>query len=212
MHFLDVESFRFDPEARATITSVAEAAERQARVHLPLVSPVHLIVDPSEGVLDATHDNATTIAPYLIRWMVDPQGDVARIAEHHLAKAFAHEAFHAARFRRLGEEAAGRFWAEIAIGEGLATVYARDFAGADEPWSDYDDTVIAEWAAELTDQPMDRTAMARWKFRHPDNREWIAYRVGTWLVDQALDNLGGSVADLVWTPASDIHQAALQHP
>lgn len=111
----------------------------------------------------ATHDSATTITPYLIRWMVDPHRDVARIAQNHLAKAFAHAAFHAARYCRLGDEAAGWSWTEIAIGEGLATAYARDFAGADEPWSDYDNTVIAKWATELTDQPMDRTSMAAWK-------------------------------------------------
>lgn len=212
VHFLDTESLRFDPEVRATVTEVARAAERQVRTHLPIVDPLHLLIDPSEGVIEATRDNATTITPYLIRWMVDPHTDVAQVAQEHLAKAFAHEAYHAARFRRLGEEATGRSWAEIAIGEGLATVYARDFAGADEPWSDYHHIAIAAWATELMDQPMDRTDMAKWKFHHPDNRQWIAYRVGTWLVDQALTNLGESVTDLVWTPASDIYQAAHQQP
>jgi len=92
------------------------------------------------------------------------------VAAAHLRKALFHEAYHAARFRRLRHEAGTRSWLHIALGEGLATVFARDCAEAHEPWSAYDPAVIARWAAELARQgPADD--LQGYKFRHDDGRE-----------------------------------------
>jgi uncharacterized protein YjaZ len=207
VRFTDAALATFSPEERSAITTIATEAERAARAHLPMVDCLHLSVEPSEATL-TTGDNATTIAPDALRWTVNPQLDIARVAQEHLAQAFAHEAFHAARFRRLGEEAGARSWTEIAIGEGLATAYARDYASADEPWAAYNEAVIGSWTDELFNQPVDTITLRHWKFQHPDGREWIAYRVGTWLVDTATRLTGCDVADLVWVPAVDILRAA----
>jgi hypothetical protein len=206
VHFLDTDVLEFSDSQRTAIRQVAEDADALVRESLPLAEQLHLLVEGSPDVL-TTGDNAHTIAPHLVRWLADPGRDITAVARDHLRHAFAHEAFHAARFRRLGEEAGSHSWTQVAIGEGLATAFARDTAGANEPWAVYDPAVISSWAAELLRQPITPADMSGWKFRHPDGRQWIAYRVGTWIVDSLRDLTGQSPADLVWTPASEIATA-----
>jgi uncharacterized protein YjaZ len=207
--FQDADWYRFTDRDREVITALAADAERTVRRLLPLAPTVRLLVEPSHSVLEATGDNAQTVAPDLIRWQVDPARDVVTVATDHLVKAFTHEAFHAARFRQLAAEAGGGSWINVAIGEGLATAFARDVAGADEPWSRYDPAAIEGWAEELFVQPFDNTAFVDYRVRHADGREWIAYRVGTWLIDSLTARTGGTAADLVWTSSGVIAQRLL---
>ena len=203
VHFLDSDQYTFSPEDRRCIDGVAVQAEKRLRVFLPLVEHLHLLVEPSEAVLP-TGDNASTLAPHLVRWMADPALGVADVARRHLAQALAHEAFHAARFRRLPPEVDGGTWEHVAVAEGLATAFARDNFGADEAWSAYPTDVIERWAAELFTQPLDERSVLEWKFNHPDGRTFIAFRVGTWLVDVACAFVRRAPADLVWEPAPEI--------
>jgi hypothetical protein len=202
VHFLDTEALQFTSEQRAAVTRAAQDAEQLARRFLPLAGQLHLLVEGGPDVLE-TGDNAYTIASHLIRWWADPARIVA-VARAHLAQAFAHEAYHAARFRQLGAEAGTRSWAQIAIGEGLATAFARDAAAAREPWAVYDPAVIGTWAAEYLSQDPGSADLGQWKFRHPDGRQWIAFRVGTWIIDSVCELTGKTPADLVWTPAAQI--------
>jgi hypothetical protein len=202
VHFLDTEDFQFGSEQRTVITGIAAEAERLVRRFLPLADHLHLLVETGSDVLE-TGDHAHTIAPHLIRWAADP-ARVMAVARAHLAQAFAHEAYHAARFRELASEAGTQSWAEIAIGEGLATAFARDVAAAHEPWAGYDPEVICAWAAEFVSQDPGSADLSQWKFRHPDGRQWIAYRVGTWIVDAVCELTGKTPADLVWIPAAEI--------
>jgi Predicted Zn-dependent protease (DUF2268) len=203
VHFLDSDQYAFSPEDRRRIEDIAVLAEQRLRVLLPLVEHLHLLVEPSEVVLP-TGDNASTLAPHLIRWMANPALGVADVARRHLAPAPAHEAFHAARFRQLPPEVDGGCWENVAIAEGLATAFARDNFAADEPWSAYPADLIESWAAELYSQPLDDQSVREWKFSHPDGRTFVAFRVGTWLVDVASTHAGLSPGDLVWVPAQEI--------
>jgi Predicted Zn-dependent protease (DUF2268) len=204
VHFLDLDAFQFSGEDQALITETARGADGKARGSLPLVEHLNLLVEPSDAVLDSSGDNAYTMSPHLIRWRVDPARGVAEVTRGHLAKAFLHEAFHAARFRRLPQEANASTWTCIAIGEGLATAFARDAGDAREPWAIYDPAVIDSWTTELLNQPMGPAGLGRWKVRHEDGREWIAFRVGVRLVDSVTERTGQIAADLVWTPADQI--------
>jgi len=201
---VDADWYAFTDEDRLLITGQARAADTAARRLLPLPERVRLVVEASRATLDATGDNAQTVAPDLIRWQVNPDRDVAAVTRAHLRKAFAHEAFHAARFRRLPAEAGATSWVHIAIGEGLATVFARDTAAAHEPWAAYAPAVIADWAVDLVTQPCDARTLGSYRFAHPDGREWIAFRVGTWLIDTVTARTATTAAALVWTPAADI--------
>lgn len=117
VHFLDSDEFAFSPADRGSIDGIAAAAEKQLRAMLPVVERLHLLVEPSDAVL-STGDNASTLAPHLLRWMADPALGVIDVARRHLAQALAHEAFHAARFRQLPPEVDGGCWENVAIAEG----------------------------------------------------------------------------------------------
>ena len=90
----------------------------------------------------------------------------------------------------------------------MATAFARDNFGADEAWSAYPAKVIESWAAELFAQPLDEQSVLEWKFKHPDGRTFIAFRVGTWLVDVACAFVGRAPADLVWVPGPEVMKMA----
>ena len=84
------------------------------------------------------------------------------------------------------------FWV---IAEGLAVVFAREVAGANQPWNDYgDDETMAGWLDEL------RSAVdpdsEKWYVDHPDGRKNIAYKTGTWIVDRAIQQSGRSILEL----------------
>lgn len=204
VHFVQDDKHEFTGQERASITAEADAAYDLAHNHLPLLDRVQLLVRASTAVLDATGDNACTIRPDLIRWSVDPSRGVIDVCRARLIKSFLHEAYHAARFRELASEAEATTWLDIAIGEGLATAFARDAGDAHEPWANYDPSTIASWAQELFSASVDAPGLAKWKFQHPDGREWIAFRVGTWLVDQICELRSATPAELVWVPVDEL--------
>lgn len=208
VRFIDNETHQFTLAEQASIVGVARDAEDIVGAVIQLGDPLHLWVEGSKQVLQ-TGDNAFTESTDLLRWWVDPQRGVTQVAQAHLVQAFAHEAFHATRFRRLAGEASSRDLIGVAIGEGLATAFARDTTGATDPWAVYDTSIIHGWLEDLLTDSAHEVELGEWKFRHPDGREWVAFRVGTWIVDQFMALTGQSAAELMWTPTSDIAKVAL---
>jgi hypothetical protein len=184
LHLLGSDRYVFSTEDRRTIDDIAVATEQQLRALLPLV-------EASEDVLP-TGDNALTVAPHLVRWKADPALCIAGVAHRHLAQALAHKAFHAARSRQLPPKVDGVSWEHVGIAEGLATGFARDNFDAHEPWSAYSANLVESWAAGLFAQPLDEQSVLEWKFNHPDGRTFIAFCVGTWLVDLACPSRAGT--------------------
>ena len=91
------------------------------------------------------------------------------------------------------------------ITEGMATVFERDVAGVDPPWGKYPDEV-ADWVTELMALPT-YPPRGQWMSRHPDGRRWIGFKVGTYLVDQAIRASGKSAAELASTPTDEIRSS-----
>jgi hypothetical protein len=205
--FIDAASDLPDAD-KATIASIAAASDISVRSHLPLARGVRLQVGPTEHAIASTGDTAYTAGPESIFWAYAAHLDPVAVAKSHLRKAYFHEAYHAARFRRLHREAGLLRWSNIAIGEGLAVVFARDHANAIEEWCSYDPSTIRAWAVEFLNAPEDADWL-RWKFRHEDGREFIAFRVGVWLVEQIQRETGKSAADLVWTPVEELEAVAI---
>ena len=119
------------------------------------------------------------------------------MAKQHLRHTLFHECHHAVRLRRRPAEAELSDWPTVVVFEGLASVFETEAGGARLVHQEYDEAVIEDWADELFRQPVDETWPC-WKFEHPDGRRYIAYRVGTWMVDRATRNSGRTAAELVW--------------
>ena len=97
-------------------------------------------------------------------------------------------------------------WYDGSVFEGLATVFERQ-AGWSPPFGEYPEDEIEAWAEELFVQPVDHR-FQEWKFEHSDGRRWISYRVGTWVVERAVERSGRSAADLVWESTQKIVELA----
>ncbi|HSX28119.1 MAG TPA: DUF2268 domain-containing putative Zn-dependent protease [Candidatus Saccharimonadales bacterium] len=91
--------------------------------------------------------------------------------------------------------------------EGLATVFERDRAGSKPLYGIYDLSEVTDWLREL----QEGNPESRWQeymFRHGDGRRWIGYKVGTYLIDEALQRSGKSIEALTLMECQDILKAA----
>ena len=101
---------------------------------------------------------------------------------------------------------------ESSIYEGMATIFEREYAGITQQYGDYHQTTeenLLYWTKELkkinAKEFADEKTYSAWKYYHPKLKErWIAYRVGTWIVDQVLTRYGLSILDLSTKTAAEI--------
>lgn len=122
-----------------------------------------------------------------------------KLLEYTRQSAF-HELSHAARYEK------GQYHQsllETAVLEGLATVFERDYADATPPYGDYDPSEIDDWLEELAEVG-DNESYYPYMFRHPDGRRWVAYKVGTYIVDEAAKKSGKNVLSLTGLQANAI--------
>ena len=81
------------------------------------------------------------LAPRRIGWEVDVTRNegVTAIARAGLRAFLFHELHHVVRVASIGGHTASVI--DNAVNEGLATAFARDFAGATQPWAEYPEAV-----------------------------------------------------------------------
>ncbi len=194
------------PGVMTAMMSVLDAAEHPIRRKLPaLPADIVVYVTTGSSVVPGTGLAAWTRAENILISLnpEDPRGVLA-VVDQDVSSAFAHEAHHLTRLQGLDEEPS---LIVSAVFEGLGTVFEREFSGRTPPWGDYDRRVIADWTSELLLLP-ESAATAEWLFSHPDGRRWIAYRVGTYIVDRACAETAATAASLVLAPTEAILTAA----
>lgn len=201
IRFFRSESYTFTRAERRAIEEGARTAIAEVRRLLPGV-PAHieLTVRPSTDVTPETGETGDAMPPNGLMFTVDPSrpGGVAAITKAWLRPFLFHDIHHLVRFPAENPDSLIKH----AVTEGMATAFERDFAGATTLWGQYPEDV-ATWAAEFENLPAD-SPRRHWMFRHPDGRRWIGYKVGTYWVDRAIAQSGGSAVTLVATPTSEI--------
>lgn len=115
--------------------------------------------------------------------------------------AVLHELNHAARFE-LG------IWhhtlLESCIMEGLATVFEKKYARRGVPlWGNYNSDETAAWFNEIN-SVQNNAEWNDYMFTHPDGRRWIGYKVGTWLIDEAMKKSGKTIEELTFMGNTEI--------
>ena len=110
-----------------------------------------------------------------------------------------HELNHAARYE---SGLWHKTFLDSCIMEGLATVFERDFAKSKPLWGKYDDEV-KQWLQEILDNEVD---FYEYMYKHSDGRRWIGYKVGTYLIDEAIKKSGKSVIELTKLECNQIKQ------
>lgn len=155
---------------------------------------VNFFVQPrTYNLIESTGDNAYTHNSEFIELAFDPT--LGKTGLHKILNGVKfgvyHEMSHAARFNIPIYHVT---FLDHCIFEGLATVFSRDQAGEKAPWADYPDEVT-DWIQEIIDLN-DEFVWASYKFNHPDGRKWISYKIGTYIVDEAMKNSGKSIVEL----------------
>jgi hypothetical protein len=201
----------FDAAARALVDSIAQPALDEIAAALPGVpDTVRLVIAVGPQVIDVTGEVGGAMAPGEVRWTVNPSHPrgLAGIVRASLRLMLFHEVHHLVRGWTFRGGTPPRHILDAAIAEGMASVFARDVAGAHATWATPPDDVAA-WFEELRALP--RAELMRynqWMFDHPDGRRWIGYRTGTWIVDRAIARSGGSAVTLVRTPPDEVLRLA----
>lgn len=103
---------------------------------------------------------------------------------------------------------------EAAIYEGCATVFERTYTDSTPKWGDYsmhDDETLHTWLEEIktitADQYFEPTGdtWRKWAFYDPETKEsWKIYKVGTWIVENALRKEELDIIDLNTMSADEI--------
>lgn len=208
VEFYRAHDYSFSAEERAAITTIAEKTALEVRRLLPAL-PRELILRVQAGaredVIPETGETASSLPPYAVRWIVDPQRSGGALATIHqqLRATLFHEFHHLVRWRESERETI----LDRAVTEGLATAFERDSAGAAAPWGLYPAEVSA-WLDELRALPPDADRKI-WMFHHPDGRRWIGYKVGTYLADQAAARSKKTPAELAILSTEEVIALAL---
>lgn len=195
----------FDEQTVKLIECSASDTETQIRKLLPSLSAeLTLTVLPSQNVIPELGRAGYALSSNAVEFKFDPNSKLGTetVLTEGLKSALYHELHHAARMKTVKW---GGNLLERAIFEGLAIVFERENCGSNPPFGRYDSQSIGEWTIELIDNK-DTGSKQDWFFDHPDGRKWIGYRVGTYIVDQAISNSQETSATLVDASADEVLQ------
>lgn len=211
VEFYAVEDLEFSPLEQLIIPWRVSGYIAEVRDYLPTL-PTPVLIRVQAAGLDQVNENGDEAyfgLPDTIIWAVDVkrQGGALRLARTELRARMFHELYHLAREIHVAD---GGTMAERMISEGLATAFERDYGQVSKPWSWYPANV-GPWVDELIAAPPD-SDIKTWMRRHPDGREWIAFKAGAYVVDQAFKSSGKTCLDLLTIPASEILALARRSP
>jgi hypothetical protein len=206
IHFAD-SPYQLPADFKVAYIDEVKKAYKQAAKLLPFGSKhLNIFVQPRTfALIKETGDNAHTYNAEFIELAFDPTREAKglKIILDGVRAGVFHEMNHAARFNI---PIWHKTFLDNCLMEGLATVFARDYTGEKAPWAKYPPEV-GEWIKEI----IDKNDLFNWKhysFDHPDGRRWMAYKIGTYLIDQAIKNSGKSVIELSQMECADIFKLA----
>lgn len=180
-----------------------EAAYKKAARLLPFGSK-HLtfVVQPREYWLaNVSKDNGRALNAGLIELAFHPKTARTKPSKilGQVEPLVLHEMNHAARY---SAKILPKTFLDNCINEGLAVVFAREYTGYKAPWDKYPKEVT-KWLKEV--QKAGKCIdWYHYMFLHPDGRPWIGYKVGTYVIDQAMKNSGKTVIELTKMECRDI--------
>ena len=205
VEFFDSKEYEFSDEEKKTIKAIAITAEKEIRNLLPQLPDIILLsVMTGQDVIPTTGEVGLSMAPGYVRWIVNPKWkeSVNEIAKASLRNTLFHECHHLGRgFVMYGGKPMTSLMDGV-ISEGLATVFERDASGSNPEWGRYP-AEVESWLNDLLQLPLS-VPYEEWMINHPDGRSYIGYRVGTYIVDRAINNSGLSAAELVLTTTEEI--------
>lgn len=198
----------FSAAEKIHIENIIRQSETEVRALLPrlpdlikvTVFPLDKDVSSVGGVVGSA-DTPNTVS---IRISTRFEGGVIAASNTGLAAALYHEFHHLARGWTIEGNQFGPGIPTAAINEGLANVFSEThtrtaFAGNASPEN------ACQWWHEINTLPLD-ASYGDWMVRHPDGRDAIGYRAGSFVIRQALANSGLSIVELSNRSITEIRQ------
>jgi uncharacterized protein YjaZ len=170
------------------------------------------IDDMPDSTEDTLHIGVggSTVTASRIKLTIDPS-KINTPGYNKLIKAtFFHEHFHIARGYN-HQDSKGLSLLDSAIEEGAATKFEMITVGSKPWWGKYQDReTMLDRVNEIKNTVVDEhTDWNKWKFYDPEtDRHWILYRVGSFIVDEALTNSGLKIQDLAVMTREEILEKA----
>jgi len=166
---------------------ICSKTDKELRTLLPtLIDLVHVRIAAEQRVIPQFGYGASAMSMDSVSFALNPahSASTIEILKAHLRSALFHECHHLVRgwVKRGGKRR--EHFIERVICEGLATAFERDAAGSSALWSKYPDNV-QDWVNELLALPP-QAPYSDWMFFHPDGRQWIGYRAGTFIADRGI--------------------------
>lgn len=202
--FFAESSYQIPDEFRLRYETELKNAYEGASSLLPFSSKhINFFVQPREyDLIDETNDHGKTHNSDFLEMAFNPTLDEAGlnaiIAD--IKPTVFHEMNHAARWNI-------PIWhttfLDDCIMEGLANVFAREYTQETAPWADYGQEDVAAWLKEIQDAG-ENIKYDEYMFKHSDGRRWIGYKVGTYIVDEAIKKSGKSITGLTAMECADI--------
>jgi hypothetical protein len=167
IHFLDSNEYSFLLEIRSMVMSLVADVEPGVRTRLPMLPRLlNLTIHPTRRVIPETGHSGFTMSKDWIH-RDQPLGSTER-GLHRDSNARPNLRPRAAprrRYAALGPQAQDDRVISAAVFEGPATVFQAGITPAKPPWTQYDESVVDDWATELLALPPG-TDPGPWRFKH----------------------------------------------
>lgn len=202
------DDYTFSPQERAHIETIIRNTEAEVRTLLPdLPTGIRLSVSAlardvtSVGGVTGSADDPVSVS---IQISTAFEGGITAASNSGLAPALYHEFHHLARGWTIEGNRFGPGIPIAAINEGLANVFSEThtntaFEGNAPPEN------ACQWWNEINSLPLD-ASYGDWMFKHPDGREAIGYRAGSYVIRLALANSGLSIVELSQRSIAEIQR------
>lgn len=206
IHFADSQ-YDIDPEFKRKYVAEIKHAYKEVSKLLPFGSKhVNFFIHPREwGLIPETQDLGVMQNSEFIVMAFNPvvSEEVSQKILSNVRPTVFHEVNHATRFNL------EYFYDDLlgsAVLEGLGTTFERDYAGSDPLYGKYP-AEVEDWLQDL----IKHNTSKRWndyKFKHPDGRRWIIYKVGVYIIDQAMEKSNKSLIELTRMECEEILRLA----
>lgn len=161
----------------------------------------------------ATIDRDLSSVGGITGWAEDPntvvifvstsfKGGIASAIDTGLAPVLYHEFHHLVRGWTIKQNKFGPGILNAAINEGLANVFSEDHTGKAFAGNAFPENA-GEWFEEITKLPINAN-YSHWMSEHPDGRQAIGYKAGSFIIREAMANSGLSVIELSAKPVAEI--------
>lgn len=217
IYCLDTDEFQFGQEQKTSVQKMIRRGFKQCKELLPgLPDIMNLTVFPHRtfNVIEVDGSGGYAAARNWLPLFMNPWHEKGFdwVVSNSLKGTLYHELHHvAANYTYAdGYDDFVKESLQLAVYEGMAVAFERDFSGREVLWGEYDPDTIGQWLQDYkAAYKKDDYNFVHWNFQHPDGRKWIKYRVGTYIVDQAIkNNPGQTAATLASIPPKEIIKMA----